>query len=161
MGHRGHLHQCHEGRPTPPLLFVFRQCSHCYFLLFFVPPLPLWHFMSFLKRDFPEMPLSWLRGSAVSCGRPTGASWNVLCLAWGVLTSLQREHLCNSVHVSFWMYFIYCKINETEQINVFFKIVDQFVHCRVIKLCQDWSGRLIGQHLIMTFAFYGSFYKSI
>lgn len=57
-----------------PPTFVFPP-----FQTLFLPPLSLWHFLSFLNYNFTKVPLAWLMTSAVSCCR---ASWNHLCPAW-------------------------------------------------------------------------------
>jgi len=40
-------------------------------------------FLPFAKYIYPEMPPSWLRGSAVSCSGSTRVCWSWLCLAQG------------------------------------------------------------------------------
>jgi len=45
-------------------------------LFLFFSPLSVHHyFLLFLKYIFPEVPLPWLRGSAVSCDGSTGTSY--------------------------------------------------------------------------------------
>ena len=50
------------------------------------PPSVMWHFLPFLKYVFPEMPPSWVSGSAVLCGGSVGGGWSLLCLPGPLLT---------------------------------------------------------------------------
>lgn len=62
-----------------PHLGVRRAVSHTFFslILFYS------FFLPFLKPLFLEVPLFWLRGSAMPCGRWVGAGWNHPCPARG------------------------------------------------------------------------------
>lgn len=52
--------------------------------LFFYPPLSIQHFLPFLKYTFPEVPPSWMLGSAVPSSGPVGDSWYHLYLPQGI-----------------------------------------------------------------------------
>ena len=62
----------------PPKLVLSSWCLQGFFLILS----SLWNVISqFLKYIFPEVLLSWLRGSAVPCCGFDGASWTQLCPA--------------------------------------------------------------------------------
>lgn len=65
--------------------FSFNLCAPCavshYLCLFLLYLCVLVFLIPLLKYVFPETPLSWLRGSAVSCSKSTELTY--LCPAWG------------------------------------------------------------------------------
>lgn len=54
----------------------------------------LWGILTFLTHLFPEVPESWLLGSAMPCSGSVGAGWNSLCPAQFLLTGAALQPPC-------------------------------------------------------------------
>lgn len=61
-----------------PPTFVFPP-----FQTLFLPPLSLWHFLSFLNYNFTKVPLAWLMTSAVSYGGSAAEPAGTICVQHG------------------------------------------------------------------------------
>jgi len=111
---------------SSPSFFSSPWCAQgCFshiFLSLLSLPAAAQHFLPSLRYIVTEVPVIWLRGSAVPCGGSTGTSWNQLCLAQGSPSLLSQRSSLQLPPANTWALTHRTVIYEKIVVQKYFKI---------------------------------------